>query len=40
VVDENDPTCLVGILTRRDIIGAYTKAVIKKSLLTRPGESK
>jgi len=40
VVDENDPTGLVGILTRRDIIGAYTKAVIKKSLLTKPGEGK
>jgi len=33
VVSPNNPKQLVGIVTRRDIIGAYNKAVIKKSLL-------
>lgn len=33
VVSPDDPTRLVGILSRRDIIGAYNKAVIKKSIL-------
>ena len=32
VVSPDDPTNLVGIVTRRDIIGAYEKAVLKKSL--------
>jgi chloride channel protein, CIC family len=32
VVSPNDPTQLVGIVTRRDVIGAYEKAVLKKSL--------
>ena len=32
VVSANDPTQLVGIISRRDIIGAYDKAVLKKSL--------
>jgi CIC family chloride channel protein len=32
VVASDDATRLLGILTRRDIIGAYDKAVIKKSL--------
>ncbi len=32
VVSPDDPSELVGVLTRRDIIGAYDKAVIKKSL--------
>ena len=35
VVDPEEPTKLVGILTRRDIIGAYNKAVIKKDFLKR-----
>jgi len=33
VVSPDDQDRLVGILTRRDIIGAYDKAVVKKSLL-------
>jgi len=33
VVSPEDSSKLLGILTRRDIIGAYNKAVIKKSLL-------
>jgi len=33
VVDSSDPGRLVGTLSRRDIIGAYEKAVIKKSVL-------
>ncbi|MBN2031763.1 MAG: chloride channel protein [Deltaproteobacteria bacterium] len=33
VVAANDPGKLAGILSRRDIIGAYEKAVIKKSVL-------
>jgi CIC family chloride channel protein len=33
VVSPDDSSKLLGILTRRDIIGAYNKAVIKKSLL-------
>jgi len=32
VVSPDDPTKLTGVLTRRDIMGAYNKAVIKKSL--------
>ena len=32
VVSPNDPASLMGVLTRRDIIGAYDKAVIKQSL--------
>lgn len=32
VVSTDDPTKLIGVLTRRDIMGAYNKAVIKKSL--------
>ena len=32
VVSPDDPTELIGIVTRRDIIGAYEKAVLKKSL--------
>jgi CIC family chloride channel protein len=32
VVSPNDPHELVGIVTRRDIIGTYEKAVMKKSL--------
>jgi len=32
VVSTDDPAELVGIVTRRDIIGAYEKAVLKKSL--------
>lgn len=34
VVSNSDPTRLVGIISRRDIIGAYNKAVIKKSALS------
>lgn len=33
VVAEDDPRKLVGVLSRRDIIGAYEKGVIRKSLL-------
>jgi CIC family chloride channel protein len=32
VVDKDNPSVLLGVLTRRDIIGAYNKAVIKKTL--------
>jgi len=32
VVSPDDPSQLIGVLTRRDIMGAYNKAVIKKSL--------
>jgi CIC family chloride channel protein len=32
VVSDHDPGQLVGIISRRDIIGAYDKAVLKKSL--------
>jgi len=32
VVSTDDPGRLVGIISRRDIIGAYDKAVLKKSL--------
>jgi CIC family chloride channel protein len=35
VVSPDDPLKLVGILTRRDIIGAYNKAVTKKSLFEK-----
>ena len=34
VVSPNDPLQLVGVISRRDIIGAYDKAVLKKSLFT------
>ncbi len=33
VVSPQDPGRLIGVVTRRDIIGAYEKAVLKKSLL-------
>jgi CIC family chloride channel protein len=33
VVSSKDASQLMGVLTRRDIIGAYDKAVVKKSLL-------
>jgi CIC family chloride channel protein len=36
VVASDSPKKLLGVLSRRDIMGAYTKAVIKKSLLIRP----
>ena len=36
VVAANDPNQLVGVLSRRDIIGAYDKAVVKKSLFAKP----
>lgn len=32
VVDKDNPSLLLGVLTRRDIMGAYNKAVIKKTL--------
>ncbi|MBW1801450.1 MAG: chloride channel protein, partial [Deltaproteobacteria bacterium] len=32
VVSPNNPSELLGVLTRRDIIGAYNKAVIKKAV--------
>jgi CIC family chloride channel protein len=32
VVSSHDPTILLGILSRRDILSAYSKAVIKKSV--------
>ena len=32
VVSPDDPAQLIGIITRRDVIGAYEKAVLKKSL--------
>jgi CIC family chloride channel protein len=32
VVAAEDPTKLEGVVSRRDIIGAYNKAVLKKSL--------
>ncbi|MBW1722723.1 MAG: chloride channel protein [Deltaproteobacteria bacterium] len=32
VVDPNDPKRILGVITRRDIVGAYDKAVIKKSV--------
>jgi CIC family chloride channel protein len=32
VVASDDPHQLIGVVTRRDIIGAYEKAVLKKSL--------
>jgi len=35
VVSPENPSKLVGVLSRRDIIGAYDKAVIKKSLLEK-----
>ena len=35
VVDKDNPSILLGVLTRRDIIGAYNKAVIKKSLFNK-----
>jgi len=35
VVSPHDPAQLIGIVTRRDIIGAYEKAVLKKSLFKK-----
>jgi chloride channel protein, CIC family len=35
VVSPDDPKRLVGVVTRRDIIGAYEKAVIKKTLFAK-----
>ena len=35
VVSEADPLRLEGVISRRDIIGAYNKAVLKKSLFKR-----
>lgn len=35
VVSPDDPTRLLGVITRRDIIGTYNKAVIKKSVLRK-----
>jgi CIC family chloride channel protein len=35
VVSPDNPSKLVGVLSRRDIIGAYDKAVIKKSLFEK-----
>ena len=35
VVSPDDPAQLVGIVTRRDVIGAYEKAVLKKSLFDK-----
>jgi CIC family chloride channel protein len=35
VVSETDPLRLEGVISRRDIIGAYNKAVLKKSLFKR-----
>jgi len=35
VVSPDNPTKLMGVLSRRDIIGAYDKAVIKKSLFDK-----
>ena len=32
VVSSDNPSKLLGVLTRRDIVGAYNKAVVKKSL--------
>jgi CIC family chloride channel protein len=32
VVSAQDPSRLEGVISRRDIIGAYNKAVLKKSL--------
>ena len=32
VVAQDNPSVLLGVLTRRDIIGAYNKAIIKKTL--------
>ncbi len=36
VVAPNDQSRILGVLTRRDIIGAYNKAVLKKSVLSEP----
>ena len=36
VVSPDNPLKLMGVLSRRDIIGAYDKAVIKKSLFNEP----
>jgi CIC family chloride channel protein len=35
VVDKDNPSVLLGVLTRRDIIGAYNKAVIKMTLFNK-----
>lgn len=37
VVSSVNPSRILGVLTRRDIIGAYNKAVIKKSVLREQG---
>jgi hypothetical protein len=34
VVASDDPHHLLGVISRRDIIGAYDKAVLKKSLFS------
>jgi CIC family chloride channel protein len=36
VVSADNPRKLLGVLSRRDIIGAYEKAVVKKSLYPKP----
>jgi len=38
VVSAKDKFRLIGLLTRRDIIGAYEKAVVKKALLNKESE--
>ena len=40
VVAPDDASQLLGIVTRRDIMGAYTKAVVKRSLLDQPKEER
>ncbi len=35
VVSDHDPSQLVGIVSRRDIIGAYDRAILKKSLFKK-----
>lgn len=39
VVSPDNPSRLLGVLTRRDIIGVYQKAVVKKSLLDQEQEA-
>lgn len=39
VVSPDNPSLLLGVLTRRDIIGVYQKAVVKKSLLDQGQET-
>jgi CIC family chloride channel protein len=38
VVSPDNPSELLGVLTRRDIMGAYEKAVIKRTLLDESGQ--